>query len=207
LITVAVVADDVSVTVIDRYATLRVSTTTMKFTIVATDKSLDAFTDRYVYASLVSTIVIVNVAVYKVEDAIDPLATAVDVRVIIFAVVSTTEAVRTIDQEATIDPIRMNVATTDLTHTNVTAMTVVVFMIDFIPKTAIRPKVILMKTFTVAKGSGHHQFVQFTQLTCLICNTVTVRDKLLCNKSALTLNKMLNAASVLIVTKNRNLYI
>jgi hypothetical protein len=173
----------------------------MKFTIVATDKSLDAFTDRYVYASLVSTIVIVNVAVYKVEDAIDPLATAVDVRVIIFAVVSTTEAVRTID------PIRMNVATTDLTHTNVTAMTVVVFMIDFIPKTAIRPKVILMKTFTVAKGSGHHQFVQFTQLTCLICNTVTVRDKLLCNKSALTLNKMLNAASVLIVTKNRNLYI
>jgi len=122
-ITTAVAVAVVPSTATVRYATLPVSTTTMKCTIVVIGELKAAFIDRFALANTISTIVIANAATDGLAGATDRCAVVVVaivvVAIVMVAIVITRDrevaatADRTIDREVTIDPDPTNATTTD----------------------------------------------------------------------------------------------
>jgi len=177
-ITTAVAVAVVSTTATVRYATLPVSTTTMKCTIVVIGELKAAFIDRFALANTVSTIVIANAATDGLAGATDRCATEVAIVIVIIRdreVAATAD--RTIDRVVTTDPDPTNATTTDPVPTSdtiavlsiattdaITTITTVTTAIITTVTTAIaavrRPKAIHVRTkkFTVAEETDRNRF-------------------------------------------------
>jgi hypothetical protein len=184
-ITTAVAVAVVPSTATVRYATLPVSTTTMKCTIVVIGELKAAFIDRSALANTISTIVIANAATGGLAGATDRCAAVVAIVIVIIRdreVAATAD--RTIDREVTIDPDPTSATTTDPVPTSDTIAVLSIATTDAITTittdaittittddittitvaTTIaavrRPKAIHVRTkkFTVAKETDRNRF-------------------------------------------------